>query len=79
MGAFYEKFLGPALFRMDSERAHELGVDSMALLGRFPPLCRLLEKVGRHGFVEPVLDRTSRGYVVVATRDAAADAPPPGA
>lgn len=47
MGAFYEKFLGPALFRMDSERAHELGVDSMALLGRFPPLCRLLEKVAR--------------------------------
>ncbi|HEY5079419.1 MAG TPA: hypothetical protein VII43_06210, partial [Opitutaceae bacterium] len=47
MGAFYEKILGPALFRMDSERAHELGVDSMAFLGRFPPLCRLLEAVGR--------------------------------
>ena len=47
MGAVYEKILGPALFRMESERAHELGVDFMALLGRIPPLCRLLEAVGR--------------------------------
>ena len=28
MGAFYEKLLRPFLFRMDSEKAHELGVDS---------------------------------------------------
>jgi ubiquinone/menaquinone biosynthesis C-methylase UbiE len=29
---------------------------------------QLLEKVGHHGFVDVRLDRTSRGYVVVATR-----------
>jgi len=29
---------------------------------------QLLEKVGRHGFVDVRLDRTSRGYIVVATR-----------
>jgi ubiquinone/menaquinone biosynthesis C-methylase UbiE len=48
-----------------------MGTGSMFLTS-----AQLLEKVGRHGFVEPVLDRTSRGYVVVATRDATADAPP---
>jgi dihydroorotate dehydrogenase len=47
MGAFYEKILKPVLFRMDSERAHELAVDSMALLGRIAPLCRMLEALVR--------------------------------
>src|SRR5476651_796205 len=47
MGAFYEKLLRPILFRMDSERAHELGVDYMALLGRLSPVCRLLEAHAR--------------------------------
>jgi dihydroorotate dehydrogenase len=47
MGALYEKLLRPALFRLESERAHELAVDLMALLGRFSPLCRMLEAVGR--------------------------------
>ena len=43
MGMYYEKFLRPLLFRLESERAHELGVEGMALLGRLTPLCRLLE------------------------------------
>jgi dihydroorotate dehydrogenase len=47
MGAFYEKILRPALFRLDSERAHEVGVDLMALLGRIPPACRILEALSR--------------------------------
>ncbi len=47
MGAFYEKILRPVLFRMDAERAHELAVDSLALLGRIGPLCRLLESLER--------------------------------
>jgi hypothetical protein len=34
MGHFYEKLVRPALFRLDSEHAHELGVDALALLGR---------------------------------------------
>jgi len=47
MGALYEKLLRPFLFRMDSEKAHELGVDCMALLGRLSPICRLLEAHAR--------------------------------
>ncbi len=43
MGRFYENLLRPALFRLDSERAHELGVRAMATLGALPPLCRALE------------------------------------
>jgi dihydroorotate dehydrogenase len=43
MGAIYEKLLRPLLFRMDSERVHELAVDSLAFLGRITPLCRALE------------------------------------
>ena len=43
MGYLYEKVLRPALFKMDSEPAHELGVDALALLGRLSPVCRLLE------------------------------------
>lgn len=43
MGSLYENVVRPQLFRLDSERAHELGVRGMALLGALPPLCRLLE------------------------------------
>ena len=43
MGYLYEKVLRPALFKMDSEPAHELGVDALALLGRLSPVCRVLE------------------------------------
>lgn len=43
MGFFYEKLARPAFFTMDSEVAHERGVQAMALLGALPPLCRLLE------------------------------------
>src|SRR5271156_1768909 len=47
MGLVYERILRPFLFRLESERAHELAVDSMALLGRFGPLCRTLESLAR--------------------------------
>jgi dihydroorotate dehydrogenase len=47
MGALYEKWLKPALFRIDPERAHELGVAAMAMLGRLAPLRRLLEDASR--------------------------------
>ena len=49
MGKFYEALARPALFNLDSERAHEVGVDAMAFLGHLPPLCRLLEKWTRCG------------------------------
>jgi dihydroorotate dehydrogenase len=47
MGYIYEKVLRPALFKLDSEPAHEVGVNALALLGRVPPLCRLLEACNR--------------------------------
>ncbi|HEY1764730.1 MAG TPA: quinone-dependent dihydroorotate dehydrogenase [Opitutaceae bacterium] len=47
MGAVYEKLMRRALFRLESERAHELAVAALALLGRLPPLCRLLEARNR--------------------------------
>jgi dihydroorotate dehydrogenase len=43
MGFFYENLVRPALFRQDSEVAHERGVHAMAVLGALPPLCRALE------------------------------------
>ena len=42
MGFWYEKFIRPALFWLEAERAHELSVDAMALLGAVPPLCAAL-------------------------------------
>src|SRR5580698_6841888 len=47
MGSFYEKILRPYLFRFESERAHEIGVDLMALLGRMTPVCRMIEALVR--------------------------------
>jgi dihydroorotate dehydrogenase len=43
MGSYYEKFLRPVLFRLESELAHEVGLDAMAMLARVTPACRLLE------------------------------------
>jgi len=47
MGAFYEKLVRPVLFHMEPERAHELAVHAMALLGRVGPACRMLEALER--------------------------------
>jgi len=44
MGVIYEKLVRRALFTLDPEHAHELGVHALALLGALPPLCRLLER-----------------------------------
>ena len=43
MGAIYEKVIRPFLFRLESERAHEVAVHSMMFLGRITPVCRMLE------------------------------------
>ena len=45
MGLFYEQVIRRMLFKLDSEHAHEVGVEAMALLGRFTPICRVLEAV----------------------------------
>ncbi|HEY1847730.1 MAG TPA: quinone-dependent dihydroorotate dehydrogenase, partial [Opitutaceae bacterium] len=47
MGALYEKLVRPALFRLESEHAHELAVSAMAILGRLGPACRALEALNR--------------------------------
>ena len=47
MDFLYEKAVRPWLFRLDSENAHERGVEAMALLGRLTPVCRLLESWAR--------------------------------
>jgi dihydroorotate dehydrogenase len=53
MGTYYERWIRPLLFCLDPEKAHELAVDSLALLGAFPPLCRALEM--RHLRAGPAL------------------------
>ncbi|NBD39372.1 MAG: quinone-dependent dihydroorotate dehydrogenase [Verrucomicrobia bacterium] len=43
MGFYYEKVVRPVLFRMDPEKAHDLGVTALDYLGRVRPLCRFME------------------------------------
>lgn len=43
MSLLYKHTARRALFQMDAEHAHELGVNALALLGRLSPLCRALE------------------------------------
>jgi dihydroorotate dehydrogenase len=43
MGVLYDKWLRPALFRLDPERAHEIAISALAVLGAVPPLRRALE------------------------------------
>jgi dihydroorotate dehydrogenase len=45
MGWLYQHAVKPVLFHLDPERAHELALGAMTLLGRLPPLCALLERV----------------------------------
>ena len=49
MANFYESLVRPALFRRDSEHAHELGVDALALLGQLAPVRAALEWWTRRG------------------------------
>src|SRR5690606_16790264 len=47
MDFLYEKLLRPLIFRLDSERAHEVGVHAMSLLGALPPVCALMARRNR--------------------------------
>lgn len=49
MGKYYETLFRPALFRQDSEAAHEIGVNAMAWLGAVAPVRRALERWTRRG------------------------------
>src|SRR5688572_17197483 len=52
MGKYYDHLVRPALFRQDSEHAHEIGVNAMAWLGALAPLRRLLEIRTRRGLAD---------------------------
>jgi dihydroorotate dehydrogenase len=55
MGKVYERVLRQFFFSMDPEHAHERAVHAMALLGRLPPVCRLLEAAGQlPAFARPI-------------------------
>jgi dihydroorotate dehydrogenase len=45
MGWLYNNVTKPAFFRLDPEHAHEVAVNSLALLGRVRPLCAVLERL----------------------------------
>jgi dihydroorotate dehydrogenase len=59
MGWLYQHAVKPALFRLDPEHAHELGVDALALLGRVRPLCAALARVHR---LDPALHRPVEAF-----------------
>ena len=65
MGWLYQNAVKPALFRLDPERAHELGVEALALLGRVRPLCALMEKWTQlpAEFYRPVAAQADTQYV----------------
>ncbi len=43
MGFYYEKVLRPVLFHSDPEKAHDMGVSTLDLLGKLGPVCRIME------------------------------------
>ncbi len=45
MGQFYEKCIRPVLFKQDPEKAHERGVTALKVLGKFQPICKVMEKM----------------------------------
>jgi len=47
MGWIYEKILRRALFSLEAEHAHELAIDSLRILAKIRPLCRVMERANR--------------------------------
>jgi dihydroorotate dehydrogenase len=54
MGFYYERVVRPFLFRMDPEKAHDLGTTAMDYLGRMGLLCRIMERVNLVRYERPV-------------------------
>lgn len=54
MGFYYEKVLRPVLFRLDPEKAHDLGVTALDYLGRMTLLCRLMERYNGAAGTKPI-------------------------
>jgi dihydroorotate dehydrogenase len=59
MGWLYQHAVKPALFRLDPEHAHELGVHALALLGRLRPVCAVMERAQR---LDPALHRPVEAF-----------------
>jgi dihydroorotate dehydrogenase len=59
MGWLYSHAVKPALFRLDAERAHEVAVDALAVLGHVRPLCAVMER--RHR-LDPALHRPVEAF-----------------
>jgi len=47
MGAIYKKIIKPILFNQDPEKAHDLALFSLKLLGKCTPIIRLMERYNR--------------------------------
>ena len=47
MNFLYERLLRPLFFKLDCERAHDIGIGAMTLLGKLTPACRLMERLAR--------------------------------
>ena len=47
MDFIYERILRPIFFRLDCERAHDIGIGAMTLLGKMTPVCRVMERMAR--------------------------------
>lgn len=47
MDIAYERFLRPLFFKLDCERAHDLAATAMTVLGKMPPVCRIMERLAR--------------------------------
>jgi len=47
MNFFYERILRPLFFKLDCERAHDIGIGAMTLLGKMTPVCRVMERMAR--------------------------------
>jgi len=47
MNFIYERVLRPLFFKLDCERAHDIGIGAMTLLGRMTPVCRVMERMAR--------------------------------
>ncbi|MCC5806954.1 MAG: quinone-dependent dihydroorotate dehydrogenase [Opitutales bacterium] len=54
MGFYYEKVVRPVLFRLDPEKAHDLGVTALDYLGRMTGLCRLMERFNQPAHTRPI-------------------------
>lgn len=54
MSILYERFAAPLLYRLDPEKAHNLGLAAMGVLGAFSPLRALMERSLRPPGTQPL-------------------------